>query len=281
MNGTPTPHDPLARRTCRIRVGTSGYSYPEWADGGGFYPAGKRTGDMLPVYAATFPVTELNYTWYQMPKARALEGMCLRIPPRFCFAAKLTRTLTHEIDPDHWRGQVDRYRDGIAPLIQSGCLLAVLAQFPASFRRTPENRRYLAELLDELGGLPTAVEFRHVSWAVDPVYAELQQRGVTLVSVDAPDLAWLFPKLAVVTNPALFYVRFHGRNPSGWPSGNMQKQFDYDYTAAELQEWSDGRLLQMAENAREGVVFFNNHVRAQAPANARKLMQLLARQGLQ
>jgi uncharacterized protein YecE (DUF72 family) len=53
---------------CRLRVGTSGYSYAEWVNTG-FYPPGTRSGQMLPLYAQTFPITELNFTWYQMPKA--------------------------------------------------------------------------------------------------------------------------------------------------------------------------------------------------------------------
>jgi uncharacterized protein YecE (DUF72 family) len=75
-------------------------------------------------------------------------------------------------------------------------------------------------------------------------------------------------------------VRFHGRNASGWRSGNMQKQFDYCYDRQELAEWARTRIPAMAGRSRRGLVFFNNHVRAQAPANARHLMALLAAQGL-
>jgi len=262
-----------------LLVGTSGYSYGEWTDAG-FYPPGTKAGDMLPIYARTFPITELNYTWYQMPKAAAVERMRQKTPPGFCFAAKLTRTLTHEVDPDGWRGQAAQYRDGIAPLLQSRQLKAVLVQLPPGFRRSPENRRYLATLLDELADMPVAVEFRHASWANDRVFAELERRRTTLVAVDEPDLPGLFPCLDVVTNPDLIYVRFHGRNAGGWRTGNMQKQFDYDYREKELQQWAAGPIRSMAEQAREGVVFFNNHVRAQAPRNAIKLIELLVSMGL-
>jgi uncharacterized protein YecE (DUF72 family) len=97
------------------------------------------------------------------------------------------------------------------------------------------------------------------------VFAELERRRATLVTVDAPELPGLFPRLDVVTNPDLFYARFHGRNARGWRSGHMQKQFDYDYTDEELRAWADGPLPRMADRAAEGVIFFNNHVRAQAP----------------
>jgi len=266
-------------RGCRFWVGTSGYSYAEWAEAG-FYPPGTKSADMLPVYAQSFPITELNFTWYQMPKAHVLERMHRQAPPGFRFAAKLTRTLTHEIDPGQWRGQAARYRDGIAPLLQARKLVAVLLQFPPSFGRAPQNRRYLAALLDELDGLPLAVEFRHASWATDRVFAELERRRTTLVAVDEPDLPGLFPRLDIVTNPALFYIRFHGRNASGWRSGNMQKQFDYDYGDAELGQWTDVRIAKMARHAAAGVMFFNNHVRAQAPRNAARLIQLLIERGI-
>jgi len=262
-----------------VRVGTSGYAYPEWV-AGGFYPSGTRPGGMLALYTQRFPTVELNYTWYQMPKAPAIDRMRRQVPPDFRFAVKLTRTMTHEVDRDHWRGEVVRYRDGIAPLVLTDQLAAVLLQFPASFERTRHGRYYLATLLDELAGLPLAVEFRHVSWAADRVLVELERRRVTLVAVDAPPLPHLFPSLDAVTNSDLFYVRFHGRNTAGWRSGNMQKQFDYCYDEPALNDWAAARIPAMAGRSRRGVIFFNNHVRAQAPANARQLMMLLAEQGL-
>ena len=52
---------------------------------------------MLSFYASQFNAIELNYTWYQMPKAEAMERMLSRVPPDFVFTAKPTRTMTHEI----------------------------------------------------------------------------------------------------------------------------------------------------------------------------------------
>ncbi|MEJ2690448.1 MAG: DUF72 domain-containing protein, partial [Deltaproteobacteria bacterium] len=146
--------------------------------------------------------------------------------------------------------------------------------------RSPKNRHYLAALLSELHGLPLAVEFRHASWVADRVFAELERRRVTLVTVDEPNLPGLFPQLDVVTNPELFYSRLHGRNARGWRSGNMQIQFDYDYSDVELQEWTNKIIIPMTRHAVNGVIFFNNHVRAQAPKNARCLISMLIEKGL-
>lgn len=264
---------------CRLLVGTSGYSYEEWTEAG-FYPAGTPANKMLSHYVRSFNITELNYTWYQMPKAPAIDRMRQSAGPDFLFAAKLTRTLTHEIDPAQWRDQVRRYRDGISPLVQSKQLAAVLIQLPPSFDRSKDNRIYLAALLDALKGLPVAIEFRHAAWITDRVFHELAARQVALVSVDEPNLPGLLPPLDVVTNPDFFYIRFHGRNAAGWRSGHMQKQFDYDYSDAELKEWIDLRIARMADRARTGILFFNNHVRGQAPRNAKNLIRLLTDAGL-
>lgn len=276
--GTPLSKEQQTPDSCKLFVGTSGYSYSEWAEAG-FYPPGTPSGRMLSLYAGQFLITELNYTWYQMPKSEAVERQRRMVPPDFLFAAKLTRTLTHEIDPQQWPGNADLYRKGMAPLVQTGQLAAVLIQLPPQFTRTPANRKHLAALLDKLSGLPLAVEFRHRSWAVDPVFAELERRQITLVTVDAPGLPGLFPTLDVVTNPDLIYVRFHGRNTKSWRSGNMQLQFDYHYSENEMGKWIEERFEPMSRQARKGVLFFNNHVRAQAPDNARKMIQLLKKRG--
>ena len=258
----------------KLFVGTSGYSYGEWIDSG-FYPHGTHSSNMLDFYTQVFHATELNYTWYQMPKAPAIERMCTKVPKNFKFAAKLTRTMTHEIKKGQWTKEVMLFRQGIEPLIQSQKLLCILIQLPPYFKRSITFRNYLAALLDELAGLPIAVEFRHDSWANDKVFSELERRKVTLVSVDEPDLPNLFPRLDVVTNPDLFYVRFHGRNSRGWRSGNMQKQFDYDYAQWELAQWAATIKTAMMTQAATGGIFFNNHVRGQAPKNALRLIDLL------
>ncbi len=260
---------------CEIMIGTCGYSYLEWVDSG-FYPPGTRSAEMLGLYGRSFPAVELNYTWYQMARSDALLRMVNTAPSHLLFSAKLTRTITHERVED-WREQVKLYRQGISCLKER--LLAVLVQLPPDFDRTINNRCFLAELLDLLHGVPTAVEFRHRSWAVDVVFGELERRRVSLVTVDEPDLPGLFPALDVVTNPAFFYARFHGRNRQGWRSGTMQKKFDYDYGEAELQQWCERYLAPLARQAERGLIFFNNHVRAQAPRNAGLLSSLIEKSG--
>ena len=107
---------------CRLYIGTSGYSYGEWIDSG-FYPDGTHSSNMLDSYIKTFHTTELNYTWYQMPKAPAMERMCEKVPEHFKFSAKLTRTLTHEVKKDLWQKEALLFRQGVEPLVRAKKLL--------------------------------------------------------------------------------------------------------------------------------------------------------------
>ena len=80
-----------------------------------FIREGTKSAEMLGLYGRCFSVVELNYTWYQMARADALARMVEKAPAHLLFAAKLTRTMTHE-RADNWREQLQLYRQGIAPL---------------------------------------------------------------------------------------------------------------------------------------------------------------------
>ncbi len=274
-NGPPA----AARTAGRIFVGTCGYAYPDWRESG-FYPPDIRAGAMLSFYARTFPITELNTTWYQMPREEGMERLLAQAPAGFLFTVKLHRSLSHEAEPSRTSSQTAAFRRGLTPLLQSRRLAAVLLQFPECFDRSPAHRRRLTSLLELLSGLPLAVEFRHDSWAADKVFAEMEKRQVALVLPDAPGLSGLFPPLRVATHRKFLYVRFHGRNREQWNRGGFQR-LDYDYTEAELQEWIERQLVPMADGTRQAFLFFNNHVRGQAARNAATLARLIGDYGLE
>ena len=76
-----------------VRVGTSGYSYPEWK--GNFYPEKIAAGDMLGFYAGRFPTVEINNTFYRMPKEPLLQGWAAQVPESFTFVLKASQRITH------------------------------------------------------------------------------------------------------------------------------------------------------------------------------------------
>jgi uncharacterized protein YecE (DUF72 family) len=267
------------RPGCRIFVGTGGYAYTEWIEAG-FYPPDTPASKMLALYARRFPIVELGTSWYQLPRAESIERQQRRVPPEFLFAAKLTRAFTHEIDDHRWPDLVRAYRDGIAPLVQTRRLAAVLVQLPPTFDRIPRHRRHLAALLDKLHGLPLGVEFCHPSWANPRVAEELRRRQVALVIADSPDSKRLCPAVETVTHPDLTYVRFYGRNTRGWRSRKPAAQFDYSYSDDELRAWIEARFDSLFGRTRRGIIAFNNYVRAQAAWNALRMIDLLREKGL-
>jgi len=67
----------------------------------------------------------------------------------------------------------------------------------------------------------------------------------------------------------LMYLRFHGRNREKWRKHDAaEERYDYLYSDEELRPFAD-RIRQIAGSGTAKVlIYFNNHARAQAPANA-------------
>jgi uncharacterized protein YecE (DUF72 family) len=64
-----------------------------------------------------------------------------------------------------------------------------------------------------------------------------EDRGLTFVSVDAPEASGL-PRVFALTTPDLFVVRFHGRSDSTWKGGarTAAERLRYLYSEEELRE---------------------------------------------
>jgi uncharacterized protein YecE (DUF72 family) len=254
----------------RIRVGTSGYSYADWK--GPFYPRALTTSKYLAYYARYFDVVEIDATYYRIPGPRVFEAMARKVPPGFRFAVKTPSTFTHQ------RAQFDAtlepYRKSVLPLVRRGKLLCFLAQFPQSFRYSPENLRFVGEVSASLDR-PLCVEFRHVSWQREDVYAFLADKGIGFVNVDLPRLPGL-PRPSATVTASVAYVRFHGRvdAKAWWQSEEAHQRYDYAYTTAQLEEWLP-RITHVAARAKETLVLFNNHFRGKAVRAAIEMRRLL------
>jgi uncharacterized protein YecE (DUF72 family) len=76
-----------------IHIGTSGWSYKHWK--GIFYPENLKTTDWLEYYTSFFKVSELNTSFYHLPKPATTEGWKNKVSDDFRFCAKMSRYLTH------------------------------------------------------------------------------------------------------------------------------------------------------------------------------------------
>ena len=254
-----------------VRIGTSGYSYKDWA--GVLYPVGTRSSDYLKLYSSEFDVAELNFSYYRMPDAQLSARMVSVTPPDFLFSVKAHKTLTHQFSSVGIASDVAEFVKGIDPIAEASKLAVILLQFPFSFHYNRDNREYLNKLCAQFGQLPLAVEFRNRYWQRNSVYEGLKERNIAYVNVDEPGLSGL-PLAQDIVTSGTGYVRFHGRNSGNWWTGDNVSRYDYFYNDSELGEWVP-RIEAMAAQAPLVLVVFNNHSRGQAVENARRLRQML------
>ena len=251
-----------------IKIGTSGFSYADWI--GPVYPQGLPASEQLGFYAREFATVEINATFYRVPDVRTVEGWIRKTPPGFLLSVKAYRGLTHERDEPKYAP----FAASLTPLLESGRLGCVLAQFPFSFHACAPNRDFLHGLRDGLSGIPVVVEFRNAGWVTQETQDLLHRLDLGFCCVDEPRLPGLMPPLAVATG-RVAYVRFHGRNSARWyDHKEAWERYDYTYSSEELRGWIP-KLRQLDASAPLTLVYFNNHFVGQAVRGARLLGQLL------
>jgi uncharacterized protein YecE (DUF72 family) len=231
----------------RVRVGTSGYNYPEWK--GTFYPADIKAARMLPYYAERFSTVEINATFYRMPTPATVEGWASAVPDAFTFVLKAPQRITHfarlaNVD-DAVRFFCDAAR-GLGPRLGP-----LFFQLPPSFRKDAAR---LADLLVRLPpDLRVAFEFRHASWFADDVYECLRARNAALCVADTEE-----GSTPAVATADWGYLRLRA----------------VDYTDAQLAGWL-ATMRRIGAGWRDAFVFFKHEERGTGPALAKRFEALL------
>jgi uncharacterized protein YecE (DUF72 family) len=244
----------MDKDSANIVVGTSGWTYDSWK--GPFYPREVRRKDWLEWYGTRFATTEINASFYRTPTPDAVREWRRRTPPGFIFAWKASKFITH------WKRLNDTCANSIALMDSRLKLLGpklgpVLFQLPARFEA---DRDRLARFLKMLPPRRRyAFEFRHASWFDDEILDLLAAHDAALCIADhhhAP-LPW-------VATASHVYIRGHG------PDGRYRDH----YSDAALRKWS--RSIQGWQREKRGVyVYFDNDQKSAAPADARRLLDLL------
>jgi uncharacterized protein YecE (DUF72 family) len=287
-----------------IVVGTS-----SWADPGfvaEWYPEGLADRDRLAWYAERFEGVEVNSTYYAVPAPATVKRWADVTPKAFTFDVKLHQSLSrHSAEvgslPRALRDDVDTtprgrvrpnadldralckaYKKAMKPLTDAGKLSSYLLQLSPAFKPPSRRLEELDVIVEALAPVPVAVEFRHRAWLHeerrDATFGWLRDRGAVFVGVDAPQgkPPTMLPPVDAVTNPALAYLRLHGRNARGWVRGRtVAERFGYRYDAAELEELAQ-RAEALAEEADEVRVMFNNNRGDDAPVGAAQMKDLLS-----
>lgn len=241
-----------------LRVGTSGWNYGDWK--GVFYPETMKSADYLSHYAQHFDTTEINYSFYHLPRPSTYQKWAAQTPEEFVFAVKASRAITHvkrltDVG-EEWRKFLESAR------VLGTKLGPVLLQFPPSFKA---DRERLAAFLSEAGGeqgargLRLAFEFRHATW-FDPEICELLRKHKAALVVAHSER---YPQAPATPTAPFVYLRFHG-------PGAL---FASKYSEEDLEEWA-GRIRKWRRQGLSVFAYFNNDFHGYAIENARRLREL-------
>jgi uncharacterized protein YecE (DUF72 family) len=284
-----------------IKVGTA-----SWTDktllASGWYPPDADTPEKrLAHYAKTFPLVEVDATYYSPPAEQTARLWAERTPAGFTFNIKAFSLLTghptavsklykdlrpdtdkrnvypKDLEPQVYEEVWTRFLSALDPLVEAGKLGALLFQFPPWFTIRRSNKQFLLEIEHRCRPLRPVFEFRNASWFDGDNREEtlgfLREHRLPFVGVDMPQghRSSVPPVLAATADLAV--VRFHGHSDK-WTSKDIYEKFGYEYSDEELKAWAP-RLRALADDAAETHVLMNNCYSSYAQRNAETLMELL------
>jgi len=276
-----------------IRIGLSGWNYPEWRDD--FYPRGLVQRRELEYVARLFPTLELNGSFYSLQRPESYRRWYETTPPGFVFAVKGSRYITHMLRlrgieralANFFASGVLALDEKLGPMLwqfppQLGFDARLIAEFTTALPRDTAQALALARghdarlegrahlRIDTPRPLRHAIEVRHASYS-DPEFAEiLRARDVALVVADT---AARWPCMECQT-ASFAYVRLHGDSELYKSAYGDLALADW---AALLRSWSQSAedRTGTSDIARDVYCYFDNSYHGAAPRDALRLMAML------
>jgi uncharacterized protein YecE (DUF72 family) len=238
-----------------VRIGCSGWQYKHWR--GDFYPAELATSRWFAHYALSFDTVEINNTFYRLPEAGTFVKWREQAPPRFVYAVKASRFLTHMKKLKDPEEPLERFFSRASEL--GTHLGPVLYQLPPRWPVDLERFEYFLRALRGYRHQPV-IEFREPSWYDERVFALMTRHRAALCLHDMQGSA----SGKRIVGP-LIYVRFHGRT-----------KYSGRYADETLEEWADWLAARSSEGM-DVCAYFNNDVGGHAPRDAVRLRAHLQR----
>lgn len=257
-----------------ILMGTGGYTDVDLI--GTLYPIGTTPAQYLTYYHQHYATVEINSSFHAPVGQSAFAGMLEKTKGTITFSVKLHQDFSHTHTATQQQAQA--FLTALSPLRNTGCFANLLLQFPQQFSRTQTNRLYLAQVLSWFENVPLAVEFRHPSWHIEPVFrAFTQQPNLIWCNVDYPPLCD-FPKFKLFFNQRTGYLRLHGRNLNWHTAESAKQRHDYRYTDDEL--YAIATLIYQHKQQFDCLyLYFQNTTNSHAVYNLHQLQQYLTEYG--
>ncbi len=238
-----------------IHVGTSGWHYMEWK--GPLYPEKLPSRLFLEHYQQHFLTSEINNTFYSLPKPETVQAWHDNTPGDFLFAVKASRFITHMKKLKDPATTLPPFVERLAPLKEK--LGPLLFLIPPKWGFDEERFRTFLEALPQKQRC--AFEPRDPSWHNDTFYGLLKDHGHALVIVD------LKGAVSPILDSALFhYVRFHGVTGHGYGR----------YAEKDLKRWAK-RFRDWTAQGKDVYAYFDNDDAGAAPQDALALKALVQR----
>ena len=243
-----------------LYIGTSGWAYSHW--NGIFYLENLPSKDKLKYYSQHFKTTEINYSFYRLPRPSTYQNWYSQTPKDFVFAVKASRFITHIKRLKGVGSAWQQFLENALNLKEK--LGPILFQFPSSFQTTKENQKRLKDffkiITKTLNPIPytlkCAFEFRHKSWCDKKIYKLLKKHNAGWVIADSPN----YPRADVAT-ANFVYIRLHG----------SKIMFASKYTKKELKNLAQ-KIKKWLKQKKDVFVYFNNDFRGYAIENAKELL---------
>ncbi|SPE45702.1 conserved hypothetical protein [Candidatus Sulfotelmatobacter sp. SbA7] len=190
----------------QLYAGTSGWAYPSWKSA--FYPAKLAQTKFLEYYSTQLNAVEVNFTFRQLLKETTAQKWIDQTPAGFRLSVKAHQVITHIKRLQKTEDFLPRFLSTVEPLARAEKLGPLLFQLPP-------NLKVDVGLLEEfLRGLPRAVpsafEFRHISWFTDEVCELLKKNNRALCIAETEERV-----TPDVTTADFAYYRY--RKPSYTP----------------------------------------------------------------
>ncbi|MCK4453902.1 DUF72 domain-containing protein [Candidatus Parcubacteria bacterium] len=257
----------------KLYIGTSGWVYSHWQ--GIFYPEDLSGKDKLKYFSQHFKTTEINYSFYHLPKPTTYQNWYKQTPKDFIFSVKASRFITHTCLAGRQVKRLKEVKDAWRQFLENALNLKeklgpILFQFPPNFSATDENMKRLKDFLiltearDPTSGLQSrgrgsvkyAFEFRHQTWCGQRIYKLLKKYNCAWVISDSPS----FPKAEEITADFI-YIRMHG----------SKILFSSKYTNKELKNLAQ-KIKKWQKENKDVYIYFNNDALGYAVENAKQLL---------
>jgi uncharacterized protein YecE (DUF72 family) len=284
----------------KIRVGISGWTYPDWR--GTFYPKGLVQKRELEYASRQMNSIEINGTFYSLQRPTSFQNWYRQTPEDFVFSMKAPQFLTHIL-------RLKDCKEPLCSFLASGLLCLqeklgpILWQFPpyvtlkdnrfekfakllphdtrhAARLSKKHNPRFADRVWTEAGGdypVRHVFEFRHPSFQNAAFIEMLKAHQIGVAFVDSGGKSPYFEDLT----SDFVYIRMHGDHPSfkkGYTESALKRMAD------RIKIWAKGGEPKNAvcvsqkkpvPGKKEIFVYFNNDEKLNAPQDALRMLNLL------